>query len=123
MKGRAKVKTIIRACTTCSPHAVRVPTQQMGELPKARVRPSSPFERSGVDYAGLICLRLTKTRGQGTMKGYIAIFICTTIRPVHIEVDEDYTSVAFIAIFLSIYRTYKFLQGTVFGPRYKVQTS
>ena len=48
----------------------------MGELPQARVHPSLPFERSGVDYAGPINARLTKTRGKGTMKGYIAIFMC-----------------------------------------------
>ena len=76
VKGRAEVKRVIRACITFTQHAARVSIQLMGELPKARVRQSSPFERSGVDYAGPIHLRLTKTRGKGTMKGYIAIFIC-----------------------------------------------
>ena len=71
----------------------------MGELPKAGVRTSSPFERSDVDYAGPINLRLTKTRGKSTMKGYIAIFICMATRAVHIEVVEDYTSEAFIGAF------------------------
>ena len=33
----------------------------MGELPKARVRPSLPFERAVVDYAGPINVRLSKT--------------------------------------------------------------
>ena len=68
----------------------------MGELPKARVRQSSPFERSGVDYAGPIHLRLTKTRGMGTMKVYIAFFICMATRAAHIK---DYSSEAFIAAF------------------------
>ena len=71
----------------------------MGDLSPARVRPSSPFERSGVDYAGPISLRLTKTRGKGTMKGYIAIFICLATRAVHIEAVEDYSSDAFLAAF------------------------
>ena len=71
----------------------------MGELPQARVHPSLPFERSGVDYAGFINVRLTKTRGKGTMKVNIAIFICMATRAVHIEVVEDYTSEAFIAAF------------------------
>ena len=71
----------------------------MGELPQARVRPSSPFERSGVDYAGPINVRLTKTKGKGTMKGYIAIFIFMATRAVHIDVVEDYTSQVFIAAF------------------------
>ena len=99
VKGRSAVKRVIRACTTCSRYAARVPSQLMGELPKSRVRYSSPFECAGVDYAGPIHLRLTKTRGKGTMKGYIAIFICMATRAVHIEVVEDYSSEAFIAAF------------------------
>ena len=83
----------------CSRYAARVPSQLMGELPKARVRHSSPFERSGVDYAGPIHLRLTKIRGKGTMKGYIATFIYMATRAVHIEVVEDYSSEAFIVAF------------------------
>ena len=71
----------------------------MGELPKAHVRLSSPFERSDIDYTGPINVRFTKTRGKGTMKGYIAIFICVATRAVHIEVVEDYTSEAFITAF------------------------
>ena len=99
VKGRAAVKKVIRSCIVCTRHAARVPTQLMGELPKARVGHSSPFERASVDYAGPINVRLTKIRGKGTMKGYIAIFICMATRAVHIEVVEDYTSEAFIAAF------------------------
>ena len=51
--------------------------------------PSSPFERSGVDYAGPINIRLSKTRGKGTIKSYIAIFICMATKAVHIVVVED----------------------------------
>ena len=40
----------------------------MGELPKARVRHSLPFERAGVDYAGSINVRLSKTRGKSTLR-------------------------------------------------------
>ena len=71
----------------------------MGELPKARMCPSLPFERAGVDYAGPINVRLTKTRGKDTLKGYIAIFVCMATKAVHIEVIDDYTSEAFIAAF------------------------
>ena len=100
VKGRSAVKKVIRACLTCcSRHAARVPTQLMGELPKTRVRPSLTFERAGVDYVAPINVRLTKTRGKGTLKGYIAIFVCMATKAVHIEVVEDYTSEAFIAAF------------------------
>ena len=50
VKGRSAVKNVIRTCITCTLHAARLPSQLMGELPKARVLPSAPFERAGVDY-------------------------------------------------------------------------
>ena len=99
MKGRSAVKKVIRACLTCSRHAARAPTQLMGTLPQARVRPSSPFECSGVDDVGPINVQLTKTRGKDTMKGYIAIFICMATRAIYIVIDDDYSSEAFIAAF------------------------
>ena len=99
VRGRSAVKKVIRTCITCTHHAARVPSQLMGEFPKARVHSSLPFERAGVDYAGPINVRLAKTRGKGTMKGYIAIFVCMAIRAVHIEVVEDYSSETFIAAF------------------------
>ena len=71
----------------------------MGDLPKVRVTPSSPFNRSGVDYAGPLKVRLSKTRGKGTTKGYIAVFICLATRAVHLEIVEDYSSEAFISAF------------------------
>ena len=61
VKGRSAVKKVIRVCLTCSRHAARAPTQLIGELSQVRVRPLSPFELSGVDNAGPINVRLTKT--------------------------------------------------------------
>ena len=63
------------------------------------MRPSLPFESAGVDYTGPINVRLSKTRGKGTIKGYIAIFVCMATRAVHLQVVEDYSSEAFIAAF------------------------
>ena len=69
----------------------------MGDLPLARVRPSPPFQRTGVDYAGPISVRLTKSRGKGTLKGYICVFMCMVTFAVHLELVEDYSSEVFIA--------------------------
>ena len=70
-----------------------------GRALTARVTPGYPFERSGVDYAGPVKVRLSKSRGNGTLKGYISIFVCMCTRAVHIELVEDYASEAFIAAF------------------------
>ena len=71
----------------------------MGDLPGARARPASPFEKSGVDYAGPLSVRLTKTRGKGTLKSFICVFVCMATRAVHLEMVEDYTAESFIAAF------------------------
>ena len=64
----------------------------MGDLSLARVISEAPFFKSGVDYAGPVSVRLSKTRGRGTLKGYIAIFVCMSTRAVHLEIVEDYSS-------------------------------
>lgn len=84
-------------CTSCLPYAACSANQLMGDLPACRVTPSPPFCRSDMYYAGPFKIRLTKTRGKGTMKDYIAIFVCTSTRAMHMEVVEDHTSGAIIA--------------------------
>ena len=99
MRARTEVKKVIGSCLQCARYAAKTATQLMGELPPARVRPSPPFFSSDVDYAGPISVRLTKSRGKGTLKGYICVFVCMSTRAVHLEIVEDYTSEAFIAAF------------------------
>jgi len=65
MCGRRSVKKVIDKCKTCVRFSKQICHPIMGELPSARVTPSPPFNRSGVDYAGPFSIRLTKTRGRG----------------------------------------------------------
>ena len=99
IRGRQAVKSIISKCVTCLRYTATTNSQRMGDLPEARVTPSFPFNRSGVDYAGPFKVRLSKTRGKATMKRYIAVFICLATRAVHLEMVEDYSSEAFIGAF------------------------
>lgn len=57
---------------------------------------SRPFTHTGIDYAGLINIRTSSGRGQKTFKGYIAIFVCLSIKAIHIEAVSNLTSTAFI---------------------------
>ena len=65
-------------------------SQRMGDLPEAHVTPSFPFNRSGVDYAGPFKVRLFKTPGKGTTKGYIAVFICRATRAALYVIGEKF---------------------------------
>lgn len=71
----------------------------LGNLPTDRVTPSRPFQRTGVDCAGSIRLRAARGHRQRAYKAYIAIFICFSMKVVHIEVVLNYTTDAFLAAF------------------------
>ncbi|XP_029155184.1 uncharacterized protein LOC114928270 [Nylanderia fulva] len=62
-----------------------------------RVTPSRPFLHTGVDYAGPVWLRTSKSRGHKATKGFIVIFVCLASRAVHLDVASDYSADAFIA--------------------------
>ena len=101
VKGRYCVKDIIKKCLVCRRYSKRTCQQLMGFLPSDRTNPSKPFQvgYAGVDYAGPIKVRLSKCRGPGTLKGYIAIFVCFATHAIHIEIVEDYSGESFVAAF------------------------
>lgn len=41
----------------------------------------------------------SKSRGKGTLKGYVSVFTCLATRAVHLELIEDCSSEDFIACF------------------------
>ena len=70
IRGRQVVTSVLYKCLTCLRHSGTSSSQLMGDLPKSRVTPSPAFQHAGVDYAGPFNVRLSKTRGKGTTKGY-----------------------------------------------------
>ena len=98
ISARQAEKTTIYKCSTCIRYSGKPGCQLMGKLPESRVLSGFPFQCTGVDYAGPFNVRLSKIRGKGTTKGYIAIFVCMSTRAVHLEIVEDYTSEAFHAL-------------------------
>lgn len=69
----------------------------MDNLPPARVRPSSPFTHTGIDFCGPFFVKEKKYRNRNRVKVYVCVFICLAIKAVHLEVVSDLTSDAFIA--------------------------
>jgi len=71
--------------------------QPMGQLPKQRVTPSKPFSITGVDFARPMQVK-TGLRKIVLVKAYIAIFVCMTVKAVHLEeMVLDLTADAFLA--------------------------
>ncbi|XP_055910868.1 uncharacterized protein LOC129945233 [Eupeodes corollae] len=95
--GRSTIRHYIYKCLNCF-RLKRIKQQQlMGSLPEKRLHPSRPFLHCGVDYAGLIKIRLNKGRGAKTSKGYIALYVCFSTKAIHVEMVSDLTTDAFIA--------------------------
>ena len=77
----------------------------MGNLPSARVTPSKPFSKIGVDCAGPYSVTPIKTRKSIYYKYYICIFICFSTRSIHLEYLSSMTTDAFLmALFRFIAR-------------------
>ncbi|XP_058809930.1 uncharacterized protein LOC131675101 [Phymastichus coffea] len=68
----------------------------MAPLPPARVTPSRPFAKCGVDYAGPFSLCRSKGRGVPTIKGYVALFVCMSTKAIHLELVGDLTTASFL---------------------------
>ena len=61
-------------------------------LSRHRVNLGRPFLQTGIHYTGHLWVK-QKT---GTLKMYILVFTCLSIRAVHIELVEDMSSTAFV---------------------------
>lgn len=97
--ARTAVREIIHKCIKCRRYASNCNQQLMSALPKARVLQSKVFSHTGVDYAGPFDLRLSKHRGRGTYKGFVAIFVCLSTKAIHLELASDLTGKTFIAAY------------------------
>ncbi|XP_070529644.1 uncharacterized protein [Cardiocondyla obscurior] len=95
--ARSVVRGVVRRCIKCFRCNPRLSQAIMADLPNKRVNVARPFSHAGIDYAGPILLKDHKRRNAKLTKAYLAIFVCFTVRAVHIELVSDLTSDAFIA--------------------------
>ncbi|GIY24236.1 reverse transcriptase [Caerostris darwini] len=78
------IRHLIRTCVKCYRIRASITNQMMSDLPTTRISPSPTFLRCGVDYAGPFQIRGSKGRGSKSLKAYIAIFVCFSIRAIHL---------------------------------------
>lgn len=97
---RAEIRNCVRwNCVRCIRYAqANCDTATlMGQLPAARVTVSSVFEVTGIDYAGPLVVKLRGGRCKTTMKVYLALFVCLSVKAVHVEIVDSLTASDFIA--------------------------
>ncbi|KAF0721556.1 Integrase catalytic domain-containing protein, partial [Aphis craccivora] len=96
---RSVLHHVITGCVKCVRLDAKPPSPLMADLPATRVRPKRPFSCVGVDYAGPLQMRELRLRKSRVYKVYIAVFVCFTVKAVHLEVVSDLSTDAFLAAF------------------------
>lgn len=71
----------------------------MADLPSKRVQECRPFARVGVDYAGPLQMREVQLRKSRIFNIYITVFVCFSVKAVHLEVVSDLYIDALLAAF------------------------
>ncbi|GBN45008.1 hypothetical protein AVEN_12180-1 [Araneus ventricosus] len=93
IKGRQFVKNILNDCIICRRYKVKTGTQVVAPLPPDRIQEHSPFDVSGVDFAGPFYVNDSNT------KCYLIIFTCAVIRAVHLELVPNMSTDSFLLAF------------------------
>ncbi|GBM76660.1 hypothetical protein AVEN_94251-1 [Araneus ventricosus] len=92
LRGRKAIKRVIHRCLPCrlstEPHGTKIEAP----LPADRVTPCIPFSTTGIDFAGPLHVRNSKSSDTA----YIALFTCSTTRALHIELVSDLTTDKFL---------------------------
>lgn len=99
VSGKLLAKETVRKCIVCFKFKPKSLTPIMGNLPEPRVSPRAPFSDTGVDYAGPFFVKNNKGRGSKTSKCYLCLFICLTIKAVHLELVTELSTYSFLEAF------------------------
>ena len=95
LRGREKVKRVIRRCTVCKKlEGLPYKTVFCPELPKCRFDEGPPFSNVGMDFAGPLIVS-----DMPNNKCYICLFTCASTRAVHLELVETLDVESFIRAF------------------------
>ncbi|KRZ71908.1 hypothetical protein T10_12807 [Trichinella papuae] len=92
LRGRRNVKGVIRKCPCCKRVDSKPFVLKIAPLPADRIKPTRPFENTGLDLAGPLFIR----HGKSVRKSYICIFTCMTSRVVHLKVISYVTALRLI---------------------------
>ena len=96
---RALARHIAHECIPCRRMDAKPCRQLMGPPQAERVQPAPPFENVGFDYAGPLMLKRGNPRKPVLDKAYVAVYVCTVTKALHLELVSSLTTDAFLASF------------------------
>ncbi|CAI6371748.1 unnamed protein product [Macrosiphum euphorbiae] len=96
LRGRDVARATVHNCLKCV--RVRPSSLQpaMGQLPSALVTLSKAFAQAGVDFAGALMIKIG-LRKSSTTKAYVAVFVCLSMKAIHLEAVSALSTAAFMA--------------------------
>lgn len=98
------VSSIIHNCVICRKLRGRLQTQRMANLPADRLSTEPPFTNVGIDVFGPWSVVTRRTRGgSADSKCWAVIFVCLSVRAVHIELIESMSTSSFINALMTIF--------------------
>lgn len=99
LSSRKAINRCIAKCYRCFKANPKVLTPPMGDLPSYRVNQLRAFQTVCLDFAGPFLVTMSKARGIKCTKAYVCIFVCCSVKAIHLELVSDLTSEAFLAAF------------------------
>lgn len=99
INGTREIKRNIHKCVTCFRLKAQCSQQLMGSLPVNRVTSSRPFQNVGIDFCGPFFIKQSRIRKSVVSKSYVALFVCFSVKAIHMELLSDMTTDNFLASF------------------------
>ena len=98
-KLKPRIKKILRHCKICLVYRQQAAHQIMAPLPSDRANLSSPFQITGIDFAGPFEVKSSPIRKVPYFKSYVSVFVCFSTKAIHLEPCSELSSAAFQATF------------------------
>jgi hypothetical protein len=99
LSARNKIKSLLSKCIVCKRFSAAPLYPKMGDLPEIRVTQHRPFVNVSLDLGGPFILKENKRRNAKTFKAYFCVFVCMTVKAIHIEMVSELSTNAFMAAF------------------------
>jgi len=96
---RYVIRRAMSECVVYVRFAARNQQPIMSDLPEFRVQQSHPFKFVGINYPGSVVKKEKSLRKARQYKVYIAVFVCMSVKTVHLELVSNLSTDAFLAAF------------------------
>lgn len=97
LDGKNQVRAIVHRCVRCRRFKASSIEYRMANLPQARVEQAAAFYHTSIDFFGPIFIKEKKLRNRNRVKVYGCVFICMSVKAVHIEIVSDLSTESFLA--------------------------